>query len=143
MKIEQFKGEYRFLSNFYPVEILLDLIYPSVEAAYMSAKNDSPEWKAFCADTNNTPGQIKRASRGIILVDGWESCKLLVVEECLRQKFKKPYFKGRLLKTYPNEIVEGNNWGDTFWGVSLKTGEGENNLGKLLMKIRQELVDSK
>lgn len=143
MKINQFKGEYRFLSNFYPVEILLDLIYPSVEAAYMAAKSDSSEWKALCADTNNTPGQIKWASRGITLVDGWETYKLLVMEECLRQKFKKPYFKELLLKTYPKELEEGNNWGDTFWGVSLKTGQGENNLGKLLMKIRQELVDSK
>jgi hypothetical protein len=36
-------------------------------------------------------------------------------------------------------LVEGNRWGDQFWGVDLRTGLGENHLGKILMKVRDEL----
>jgi predicted NAD-dependent protein-ADP-ribosyltransferase YbiA (DUF1768 family) len=39
-----------------------------------------------------------------------------------------------LLRGVEGEIVEENSWGDTFWGVS--GGKGRNELGKLLMKIR-------
>jgi predicted NAD-dependent protein-ADP-ribosyltransferase YbiA (DUF1768 family) len=42
-----------------------------------------------------------------------------------------------LKATGDEELVEGNWWNDTFWGVC--NGVGENNLGKLLMKIRAEL----
>jgi predicted NAD-dependent protein-ADP-ribosyltransferase YbiA (DUF1768 family) len=35
------------------------------------------------------------------------------------------------------ELIEGNWWGDTYWGVC--NGVGENHLGKLLMKIRDYL----
>jgi predicted NAD-dependent protein-ADP-ribosyltransferase YbiA (DUF1768 family) len=32
-----------------------------------------------------------------------------------------------------------DTWGDKFWGVDLETGEGENNLGILLMELREML----
>jgi len=45
----------------------------------------------------------------------------------------------RLLGTGQMPLVEGNNWGDMFWGVDVKSGKGENHLGRILMKIREEL----
>ena len=45
----------------------------------------------------------------------------------------------QLLATGQKIIIEGNRWGDTCWGVDIRTGEGENRLGKILMKIRGEL----
>jgi predicted NAD-dependent protein-ADP-ribosyltransferase YbiA (DUF1768 family) len=42
-----------------------------------------------------------------------------------------------LLATDDEELVEGNWWNDTFWGVC--RGDGENNLGKIIMKVRDEL----
>lgn len=44
-----------------------------------------------------------------------------------------------LINTGDAELIEGNSWGDTFWGEC--NGIGENNLGKILMKIRKEIVD--
>jgi hypothetical protein len=41
-----------------------------------------------------------------------------------------------LLATGDMELIEDNDWDDTYWGVC--NGAGENNLGKLLMKIRAE-----
>ena len=40
------------------------------------------------------------------------------------------------------ELIEGNTWHDNYWGVcscSKCNGRGKNRLGKLLMKVREEL----
>ena len=42
----------------------------------------------------------------------------------------------KLLDTGNAELQEGNNWGDRYWGVDLKTGYGENRLGRIIMKVR-------
>lgn len=139
--IKEFQGNKRWLSNFAPVSIEYNgVTYPSVEHAYMSAKSINPNWKRFCADSKNTPGKVKKASRNIILVSDWEEKKLLVMEECVRKKFSQEPYKSKLLKTKNVHIQEGNRWGDKFWGVCLKTNRGENRLGRLIMKVRAELL---
>ena len=55
------------------------------------------------------------------------------------QKFFQGPLKNRLLETGNEELQEGNRWGDTYWGISLTTDQGENNLGKILMVIRGKL----
>jgi predicted NAD-dependent protein-ADP-ribosyltransferase YbiA (DUF1768 family) len=57
------------------------------------------------------------------------------MEQLLRQKFAGPR-AFLLAATSPAELIEGNTWHDTFWGVC--DGIGENNLGRLLMKIRDD-----
>ena len=84
-----------------------------------------------------TPGQVKCLGRGVKLREGWDDIKLSVMEDLLRQKFTETYVRGRLLDTGKRILVEGNNWGDTFWGVCRNTGQ--NQLGRLLMKIRLDI----
>ena len=55
----------------------------------------------------------------------------------LFKKFSQYEFFELLMLTGDAELIEGNNWGDTFWGVC--NGRGENMLGKLLMEIRDYL----
>ena len=55
------------------------------------------------------------------------------------QKFNQEPFKSKLLDTGDEYIMEGNWWGDKFWGICLKTNTGNNNLGKLIMQIRNTL----
>lgn len=55
----------------------------------------------------------------------------------MRVKFRNPELRDKLVATGDAEIVEGNWWGDKFWGVC--RGVGENHLGKILMRIRTEL----
>lgn len=138
--IKEFQNEYRWLSNFAPVKIILDGIeFPSVEHAYMSAKSDDFKWKGFCANSLNTAGEVKKASKNIRLKENWEDIKLGIMEKCLEQKFNTQPYKSLLMKTQDEHIQEGNRWNDKFWGVCLKTNKGENNLGKLIMKIREKL----
>ena len=138
--INQFKGKYRWLSNFAPCEIVLDRRkYASVEHAYMSAKSDSLSWKEFCA-SDVTPGEVKRASRSLsylhCLVENWDDIRIDVMRECLKQKFSQEPYRTWLRETGNEYIQEGNTWHDQFWGVEFHTGQGENRLGKLIMEIR-------
>ena len=139
--ILKFKGPYAFLSNFYPAVVeVSDLIYPSVEHAYQAAKFDDFYLKVRIAGLY-TAGDAKKFAREFSdkINPLFFENRLLTMEMYLRQKFNIDPCKQLLIDTYPREIIEGNTWGDTFWGVC--DGVGENNLGKLLMKIREELVN--
>lgn len=138
--IKEFKGKYADFSNFAKCQVEYEgIIYPSSEHAYMSAKNDAKAWKEFCANPDNTPGTVKKRGKKVLLRPDWEEVKVSIMEEILRKKFSIPHFKELLLSTGTQEIQEGNYWGDREWGVCLKTGKGKNLLGKLLMKIREEI----
>ena len=83
-------------------------------------------------------GDTKRAGRNVKLRPDWDQVKLSIMENLVRQKFTNNLIlKKRLLDTGSQEIQEGNAWNDTFWGVC--RGQGQNNLGKIIMKIRDEL----
>jgi hypothetical protein len=138
--IKEFTGRYNWLSNFFPCWITLNgITFQSVEHAYQSEKSSDFEWKKKCQEIIN-PGKIKQESRKIkINKKEWDNKKLRVMEICIDQKFNKEPFRTKLLETGEEEIQEGNNWNDEFWGVNLKTGKGLNNLGKLIMKKRDQL----
>lgn len=134
--IESFSGPFANFSNFAPVVVeLWGLKYPSVEHAYQSAKNEGAEWKKFC-QSDVTAGKLKQASRHVKLIDGWDTLKIEVMRWLVWYKFQQEPFKTLLISTGDRHIQEGNWWNDTFWGVNLKTGQGRNVLGLLLMEIR-------
>lgn len=141
MKIKEFAGPYRFLSNFYaPAEVVLDgVMYPTVEDAYQAAKtyNLSDRKRIeFVA----SPGQAKSLGRKLKLRPDWEQVKLGIMENLVMQKFSSnPYLKRLLLVTDEDYLQAGNTWGDRFWGVDLKCKIGENHLGRILMRVRGKL----
>jgi ribA/ribD-fused uncharacterized protein len=137
-KINSFEGPYRFLSNFYPAEVEFEgMRYPSVEHAYQSAKTLDLETRKKIAALAN-PGDAKRMGRAQQVRADWEQVKFDVMEKCVRYKFTHhPELKEKLLATGDAYLEEGNTWGDRIWGVY--QGQGENRLGKILMKVRQEL----
>lgn len=141
--IHTFKDENRWLSNMTLVNIHFDgLTFKSVEHAYQSAKSDSLDWKMFCY-TEESPYKIKIKSKEISIVDNWDDIKLGLMEGLLNQKFRQEPFKTQLLNTGDENIQEGNEWGDKFWGVDLKSSPniGENHLGRLIMKIRDKIKE--
>lgn len=138
--IKEFKGEYKWLSNFADCKIILNNVkYPSVEHAYMSAKSKDELWKWACSSGAYTAGQIKIMSKDIPLLKNWENIKVDVMSACLRQKFNQEPYKTLLIETGDLLIEEGNWWNDKFWGICLKTNTGQNMLGKLIMEIRETL----
>lgn len=137
--IDKFEGEYAFLSNFYnsPIRPFDDwILYPTVEHAFQAAKTNDVGMRKKIA-SQPTPGKAKSIGRHVTLKKNWRTDRICVMYECLRAKFEQPELREKLLSTKNKKLVEGNWWGDTYWGVC--DGVGENNLGKLLMKIREEL----
>ena len=135
--IGPFTGELRWLSNFWPALVKLDgQLYPTVEHAYVAAKTKDPMIRSVI-QTTAKPGEVKRLGRQFDLREDWHEIKLQVMEDLLWQKFQEPELKAKLLATGDIPIVEINTWNDTFWGQC--KGKGQNNLGKLLMKIRETL----
>ena len=141
--ITAFNGEFRWLSNFARVPIEIGgIVFRSVEHAYMSEKSDDEAWKTFCQRVDR-PGDVKKASRKIKLSPDWEQRKVEVMRKCLEQKFNQEPFRSLLLATGNTKIMEGNHWGDTFWGVDRRTLTGNNMLGKLIMEIRTRLNENR
>lgn len=137
--IKEFQDEFRWLSNFWLVDIKYkDKIFMSVEHAYMAQKNTSDVWQSFCIKEAD-PKIIKNLSYEIKLRSDWEREKVDIMEEILYIKFQNLELRQKLIETKNELLEEGNDWGDTFWGVDLDTGNGENILGKLIMKIRDEI----
>lgn len=135
--INSFTGGYRWLSNFYWQRVTLDgLVYPTVEHAYQAAKTLDPAQRATVWHCE-TPGQAKRAGRKVTMRADWDAVKIEVMRGLVTQKFEDRWLREKLRATGTQQIVEGNNWGDTFWGVC--RGEGENHLGKILMAVRDAL----
>ncbi len=138
--VNGFKGEYEFLSNFYPCRIEYEgLYYLNSEAAFQAQKcTNEEEKRTFC---ELTAVKAKQHGRRVSLRPDWNEIRLDVMEKVLRAKFTgSPQLAQKLIKTGNITLVEYNTWKDTFWGVDVKLG-GENNLGKLLMKIRSELKE--
>ena len=139
-KIDNFHGEYDFLSNFYPCEITFDgLSFRNSEAVYQAQKTLCVnERKCFC---NLTGGQSKRKGQSILIRSDWNKIKDSIMLEVCKAKFSQNQsLTHDLLKTDGYFLIEGNNWSDFYWGVC--NGKGKNKLGNILMKIREELKEN-
>ena len=138
--IDCFDGEFAFLSNFHPSPISDgNLIFPTVEHYFQAAKTTNmEEYKAIAAA--DTPGQAKRLGRKVTLRPDWEEVKDQVMLDALRKKFSDDKLRSMLLATGEEYLIEGNTWGDKYWGVC--DGVGLNHLGKLLMQVREEIKSS-
>lgn len=134
-KIDSFKGKYFFLSNFYERRVIcFGLAFRNTEAAFQAMK--CPErMKEFCALSASA---AKALGRTVQLRPDWEQVKEDIMYGVCYAKFSQNSDLGqRLINTGEVELIEGNDWGDTTWGVC--NGVGENKLGKILMRLRLTL----
>jgi len=143
--IDNFEGNYSFLSNFFEVPVEYDgLTYPSVEHAFKAAKSLDRAVRQSIIRECHTPDQAKKKGRSIPLRPDWELVKIEVMTTIIRNKFKSnPYLESKLLDTGDTYLIEDNFWNDTFWGMDLTTGIEKNHLGQILMKVRSELGNNK
>ena len=137
--ITRFREAYDYLSNFYEAPVEYEgITYGSNEAAFQAQKCMTQAEKQTFAELR--PGMAKKVGRQVSLRPDWEDVKLGIMEELVRAKFTQNLdLKEKLLSTGERKILEGNSWHDTFWGVDEKSWQGENHLGKILMKVRGEL----
>lgn len=135
--IDSFRGKYFFLSNFYKAPVIYDgLQYHSNETAFQAQKTLDERRRLFFIKVD--PSRAKRLGRSLSLREDWEDIKDKIMYDICMAKFTQNLdLKQKLLDTKNEELVEGNDWGDCYWGKC--NGKGENKLGKILMTIRKEL----
>lgn len=141
--IDRFASEHAFLSNFTPSPVAIRcegerLVCPTVEHAFQAAKTLDPVERRRVAAAES-PTAAKRLGRCVTLRPGWDEIRDDVMRACLAAKFRHgSALAERLVRTGDVLLVEGNTWGDRYWGVC--DGIGENRLGELLMRRRVYLA---
>ena len=143
--ITLFRRPHAYLSNFRKSPVVYEgITYPTVEHAYQVAKTLDKEWreKVLAMRRADYAKQLS-ARRAFPMRPDWHQIKVGVMLGLLRQKFSDPKRVALLLGTGTRLLIEGNWWGDEYWGMCEgDEGEwrGENHLGRLLMQVRDELV---
>lgn len=160
MVITSFKGEHEFLSNFHEDPFMMPALpgtwMNSAEHAFQAAKAQSGvDWARIV----NQPRAYlaKRAGRTIDCRPDWDKIKRRVMLEVLLAKFTfSADLADRLRATGDAVLVEGNTWGDDYWGAvnwenaaagmpvwEVPDGPyltGHNWLGRLLMMVREVIA---
>lgn len=147
--IPEFKGDYYFLSNFHYHDQHFTtadkpLVMKTAEHVFQAAKYKampslsedekvSYVVKVSSAKTPTEARNLGKKAKGLD-VEAWDAMKIDVMREILLSKFADADLEARLMATGDAMLVEGNTWGDTFWGRCDK--KGYNILGVLLMEIR-------
>ncbi len=135
--IDNFRGEYAFLSNFFDAPVTYNgLSYLNSEAAFQAQKTIDENERVQFVGLNAS--NAKRLGRAVTLRSDWEKVKIRIMYEICYAKFTQNAELGvKLVETGRKILIEGNTWNDTFWGIC--NGVGENMLGRILMAIRTEL----
>ena len=136
-RIDRFRGEHAFLSNFHRAPFAWQgREWPHAEGAFQAAKTrDERERERI--RTAPSPAEAKRLGRRADLRLDWDRVKDDVMHAVLQAKFAVPALRDALLATGDAELVEGNTWGDVYWGRV--DGRGRNQLGRTLMRIRDDI----
>jgi hypothetical protein len=117
----------------------------SVEHAYQAHKPKDPILKLKILRAQS-PSVAKKWGNQVRLESllNWDRERDALMLRLLRCKFDpdvNPGLVTSLLHTGSVPLVEGNTWGDTYWGIV--NNVGENRLGLLLMYVREELRNKK
>lgn len=139
--IDEFRGKHFFLSNFYDYGFTYDgRKYMNAEAAFQSMKAPQAARGRY---SMVPPNVAKRMGRRERLPDNWDEASESIMLDVLHAKFSDERLARLLLETGNEELVEGNTWHDNNWGnctcEKCKSRPGKNRLGKLLMKVRDEI----
>ena len=152
---------YGILSNYYPINIIIDNKQWNSTESYYQSEKFTDEWYKEQIRLTKTPHQSKMLGtmsvshyswadnvnkiiniaieKNIKIRSDWDDIKDEIMEKALNIKFKHMYPQKVLLLTKNKPICENSPY-DYYWGIG-KNGTGKNKLGKLLMNIRSEIND--
>lgn len=135
MDILVFDGPFFWLSNFFSRELeYRGLTFQNSEAAYQAEKCLDPYDKFRFMYLN--PSEAKKQGRRVQIRPDWDQIKDQVMYEVCMAKFSQNRDLLKKLLATDGLLVEGNTWGDKYWGQV--NGVGRNQLGITLMRIREE-----
>jgi len=143
--IDKFINEEFFLSNFYESPLTYKgKEYKTVEHGFQAQKSEIESEQEWIRNMD-TPGKAKRGGLKVHLRKDWETVKEDIMLDLIRIKFSDPELSKKLTDLVGYELIEGNFWHDNFYGDCIcqkcKDIEGQNKLGKILMKVRDEIIN--
>ena len=154
---ERDREAFGFLSNYHEAVVTLDgELWRSTEFYYQAQKSNESEYRAAIKNAKNAghakglgtdPSRSKKSrkrswfnGRPEMMRADWHDVKLAIMEKAVRAKFGQNLDLGQMLEaTDDAEIIEDSRY-DSFWGIG-PNDLGENWMGRILVKIRQELRD--
>ena len=160
MAIEQLLGEYLPLDNMYPlvnwIETTDGILVPTAEHAYMAdrftdkavrkqiahARKEPSDTDLFGDGTASKTLAHHYIDHGAELIAKTDEQRIALMKEVVRKKMlANPDILELLLSTGDKDIFEGNSRGDRLWGVDpIGSTNGRNEMGRILMGLRQELT---
>lgn len=117
--ISSFTGEFAWASNFYEDPFLVEALgrVPSLEHAYQACKGLTEQDRRWVLQASS-PAEAKRRGRQLKVRPGWDEIKRPLMLRLVLTKFcQSPGLGSLLVGTRGQVLVEGNDWGDTFWGA--------------------------
>lgn len=144
MIIDEFRGDYHFLSNFFgcPFEYK-GLQYQNAEAAFQAQKCATDDERIKYTTVKNPVVAKRMGKKEPNFPSDWDLKSPEIMREILKTKFSVPELKEKLAATGDAVLIEGNHWHDNRWGrcscEKCKNKESQNLLGKILMEIRDEI----
>jgi ribA/ribD-fused uncharacterized protein len=118
--ITSYTGEWEWLSNFAYTPFrfipLPEKVWPTAEHCYQSLKARHPEQMEWIASAPS-PSEAKRRGRSVAMRDNFDKIKRQHMMQVMLSKFGSGELRDRLAATAGRPLVEGNTWGDQFWGA--------------------------
>ena len=140
-KIKGFTKDYHFLSNYYNHTIKFDgLFYRNNIACFIAQMFESDDTKKLFSKM--LPGQAIRMAEMMRnpREKEWDDIKEDLMYKICYAKFSyATKLRDQLIDTGDAELINETKWDNKFWGTT--DGIGENRLGKILMRIREELKE--
>ena len=143
--ISDFTGTNNFLLPSYPTDAFLPNeaeAYPSYEHALQASRFSNVEERDMIRKTELIRDVKKmtpkfKSNRG----EDWKKNCLSIAERLLRDKFiRSKELTSKLKGTGLKSLVYANSYGEHFWGSPVDNhSKGQNHLGKLLEKIRNDI----
>ena len=166
LPVDSFRYKYACFSNFSNHKVnYKGLTYENSEAAFQAQKFEDENVKQLFKSLD--PSKVKALGRSKVIFlntegeyyknklpsdigqrsnkftkhtmrSDWDKIRVEEMYQIVKNKYEQNSdIKEVLLSTGERELIEGNTWGDRFWGQVDKTGL--NYLGRILMQIRYEL----
>lgn len=151
--ISHFVGPFSYLSNFYVAPFKYrGITYQTVEHFFQAQKvAEGPDSVVFRRIVQcKSAREAKMLGRTARLRPDWDATRLEVMREGLHHKFNQnETLAARLMGTGNKPLIEGNTWGDKYWGAVCRetngnhSHDGRNWLGWLLMAERAHLLGTR
>lgn len=140
IKFYRLKDPHGYMGNFYKARhFIYGKWWNTTEASYQAQKTNV-ESEVLAIQQAEKPMQARNLGQKVSLRENWDMIKDRIMYDCVLAKFlQHSDLRKQLMETGDEELVEDTkSTNDMYWGCGTD-GTGRNELGKILMRIRQEL----